>query len=769
MTPGTLASPLHAAHSLPGVRPVNEDRTYADPLKGWYAVLDGCGGPGKGDWASDLILRCLDEHADLSGALQEANARIFAAVQADPALKGSGATVAALRVTAGRAEILHAGEVRAYLVRESELRQLTEDQTLANQMVKLKQLTPEQAAVHPTRKALLQYIGKAAALKLTQHEVSLQPGDLLLLCSDGLYEAIPASALSDLHDCPAADLDARVVDVLQQALASGSSDNLSLLAVRPEHEAPSPGILASLLAAEDPMAVLATHIQALLATPGDRFFVASYRHAEPRVLVAHGAEPNEFESFSKRPGIVALPLGTSEGSDLVLYREQGPAQPELEARLLDLGALYEVACLREDARRQAARFALLNDLGRTVASTLNLGEVLQRLLYSTLELTQADTAYVIVPDGTTLQCRAGLNKQGDELTGLDISFTLANRVRFSREPLCILDTGADESAQTASVMALNLQSVMCVPMVVNDQLIGLLYVSSNFVTRSFTASDLDLLIAIAGQTAMSVQNAFFVSELDKKTKLEAELGIAHAIQMGMLPTRLPVVPGYSLAARCLPALEVGGDLFEVFPQASGQLGLFIGDVSGKNVSAALYMAVTHMAVRAVLPDSGRPLDGLKKLNAIVTPDFKDGSYVTALYVSLDPASGVGRYACAGHTPACIVRSDGQLEEVWQRGLFLGLDPRRFDETLLEAAFTLYPGDALVMFTDGLTEARNPEAEEFGDQRLHEALVAARAGDATDLLEAAYRSVATFVQDAMPFDDQTMLVIKRNESPASGMR
>lgn len=768
MTPRTLASPTpHVAHSLPGVRPVNEDRAYADPHKGWYAVLDGCGGPGKGDWASELILRCLDEHADLSGALQEANARIFAAVQADPALKGAGATVAALRVTAGQAEILHAGEVRAYLVREGELQQLTEDQTLANQMVKLKQLTPEQAASHPIRKALLQYVGKAATLKLTPYELSLQPGDLLLLCSDGLYEAVPPGALSALYGTPAADLDARVADLLQQALASGSSDNLSLVAVQPEPA--SPGILASLLAAEDPMAVLTAHIQGFLAMPGDRFFIASHRHAEQRVLVAQGANPSEFESFSKRPGVVARPLGMSEGSALVLYREPGPVQADLEARLLELGALYEVACLREDARRQAARFALLNDLGRTVASTLNLDEVLQRLLRSTLQLTQADTAYVIVPDAGTLQCRAGLNKQGDELTGLDISFTLANRVLFSREPLCILDTGADESAQTASVMALNLQSVMCVPMVVNDRLIGLLYVSSNFVTHSFTASDLDLLIAIAGQTAMSVQNAFYVCELDKKTKLEAELGIAHAIQMGMLPIRLPEVPGYSLAARCLPALEVGGDLFEVFPQASGELGMFIGDVSGKNVSAALYMAVTHMAVRAVLPDSGRPQDGLKKLNAIVTPDFKDGSYVTALYVSLDTASGVARYVCAGHTPACIIRTDGQLEEVWQRGLFLGLNPTRFDETLSEADFTLDPGDALVMFTDGLTEARNPQGEEFGIERLHESLLVARTGTATDLLEAVYHSVATFVQDARPFDDQTMLVIKRAEAPASGMR
>ncbi len=796
----------HAAVTSAGLRALNEDFVWVAPERGIFAVGDGIGGPGRGDLASELVVASLAAGAAIEPALLAANARIRQEIAEHPERKGMGATVAVAVVQGEDLDLYHLGEVRAYLIRGGEVRQLTEDHTLATQLVKTKQLTPEQALGHPARKTLLRYLGKEEAPKIAHQTLELEPGDMLLLCSDGFYSTLGTDSLRDL--CGAAELERQLGAALEEAIAHGSQDNASAVALQVASPGPDTpetslsavglserlrGLLQALLDAPNPADEIEAMQQDLLglvlgATRAASGALLIEEDGAWRVLCATGAKAEPYAIQLGRAhaqgaplvdqGRVIVPIRVERGDEtaklgICLEAPADPAQVEhqtapyreLVSWLLEL---RRIAALRQEGASQARRLDTLNELGKAVASSLNLDQVLRLLLEHTLSLTDADTGFVILPAEEGLHCRYGLNRQGHPVEGLEISYTFANKVLETRQPLCILDTGADASTQTTSVMALNLQSVMCVPMIVKDELIGLLYVSSNYVTRSFGSQDLDLLVAIAGQTALSVQNALYVAAIQQKEKMDAELRIARDIQMGLLPAELPAIPGWSLAARCLPAMEVGGDLFEVLHAPAGPLGLFIGDVSGKNVSAALYMAVTHMAVRALLGGCTDPVAGLKQVNATIGSDLRDCNYVTAFFLALDPATGRASFACAGHPPALHVRPDGVTPR-WAQGVALGLDADLFNGRLARQDLELAPGEAIVLYTDGITEARNAAGEEFGEERLIELVSAGPWADAEALRAAIFAGVEAFVGEAQPFDDMTVLVVMRDASLALGCR
>lgn len=225
---------LHAALTSAGVRPLNEDMVFADGAHGLYVVADGIGGAGKGDLACEIVARCLAaDPANGLEALNKANQEIGALIQSTPEKKGMGATVAMALVREGKADLYHLGEVRAYLLRGDQALQLTEDHTLATQLVKLKQLTPEQALTHPARKTPLRFLGKEPELKLEHKELPLNTGDVLLLCSDGFHAAVDKDTLAAVARGSAlGSLDDRLEAAVNQALAAGSQDNVSVLAVR---------------------------------------------------------------------------------------------------------------------------------------------------------------------------------------------------------------------------------------------------------------------------------------------------------------------------------------------------------------------------------------------------------------------------------------------------------------------------------------------------------------------------------------------------------
>jgi serine phosphatase RsbU (regulator of sigma subunit) len=248
----------------------------------------------------------------------------------------------------------------------------------------------------------------------------------------------------------------------------------------------------------------------------------------------------------------------------------------------------------------------------------------------------------------------------------------------------------------------------------------------------------------------------------EKQRLDDELRIAREIQKSLLPVHLPRVPGLDIAALCEPAREVGGDYYDFFEMGPGLLGVLIADVSGKGTSAALYMAELKGIILALSHTETSPRDLLIQVNQLLADHLDNRSFITMTYAVLDLNAGTLTSARAGHTPLMVV-SSGRSEVIMSDGMVLGLRlpgaTERFPQLLAEHQRAILPGDVIVLYTDGITEAMDRTGELFGDAALARVLEGHPDLGATAIRERVVREVRAFVGDAEPHDDMTMIVLK----------
>jgi len=204
-------------------------------------------------------------------------------------------------------------------------------------------------------------------------------------------------------------------------------------------------------------------------------------------------------------------------------------------------------------------------------------------------------------------------------------------------------------------------------------------------------------------------------QLIEKARMERELKVATDIQMSILPDVLPVHPNFDFGGRILPARQVGGDFFDVFEVGENKFGVLIGDVADKGVPSAIFMARAHALIIAEADTVTAPGEVLRKVNSHITRLEKSTQFVTALYGVLDTQTGEFTYARAGHEPPLLLDSDGVIQRLpFQSGMALGLWE---NIALDEHSFTMPKGSLLVMYTDGMTDCRNPSGEPFGLERV----------------------------------------------------
>lgn len=258
-----------------------------------------------------------------------------------------------------------------------------------------------------------------------------------------------------------------------------------------------------------------------------------------------------------------------------------------------------------------------------------------------------------------------------------------------------------------------------------------------------------------------------LAQAAEKKRLEEELRIARQIQESLLPREPVELPGAEIAAACVPAREVGGDYYDLFPLGARKLGLLVADVAGKGTSAALYMAELKGLVLSLSRVYESPKELLAQLNRLLVDQLDPRSFITMTYAVLDLDAGWLRYARAGHTPLLYLpgSSDDGAEArlLLPEGLVLGLRldgvKGRFDEWLEEDRLPLRKGDVYILYTDGLTEAMNEAADLFGERRLCRVVEAHRGLSARQLRDRLLDEVAHFVGGAERHDDLTMVVVK----------
>jgi serine phosphatase RsbU (regulator of sigma subunit) len=297
-----------------------------------------------------------------------------------------------------------------------------------------------------------------------------------------------------------------------------------------------------------------------------------------------------------------------------------------------------------------------------------------------------------------------------------------------------------------------------IPLKVGERLVGRLLLGPRENGADYSEADLALLDSLGQSLALSLRNAELFQDLAGQERLRRELEIACDVQMGLLPKRVPELPGASLAAHCVPALEVGGDLFDFVQIDASRWGVLVGDVAGKGVPAALMMAVTLTLFRAIAPGIPSPASTLGRLNKLVhrnRPSNK--TFVAAAYYIYDARDGSILVANAGHPPPLV---DGQPVPV--KGLPLGINPK---VVYKEVRFTLAPGSSLVVYSDGLEDVENEAGESLGHRRVAELFARLAPRKPAEAVAEMQRTIGAFAGAVVAPDDQTVTILRRDPRAA----
>jgi sigma-B regulation protein RsbU (phosphoserine phosphatase) len=243
----------------------------------------------------------------------------------------------------------------------------------------------------------------------------------------------------------------------------------------------------------------------------------------------------------------------------------------------------------------------------------------------------------------------------------------------------------------------------------------------------------------------------------EKERFAKELEIAKGIQQSFLPDSAPEIAGIELVARNVPALEVGGDFYDFIPVALDRWGLVIADVSGKGVPAALFMALSRTLIRASTLVNADPADSIGQANRMIYEDSKSDMFVTLFYAILDSRAMTLDYVNAGHNPPLLLQGESSAVVLLKaKGIALGV----IDEVDLQSVrVDLKPGDVLVLYTDGVTEAINDREEEFGEERLLKIITENRTRPAQEILDRILSAITAFAGDRPQYDDITIMILR----------
>jgi sigma-B regulation protein RsbU (phosphoserine phosphatase) len=298
-----------------------------------------------------------------------------------------------------------------------------------------------------------------------------------------------------------------------------------------------------------------------------------------------------------------------------------------------------------------------------------------------------------------------------------------------------------------------------IPMMAKGKLVGLLLFGLKHSGSRFAGKDLELLWAAANQAAISIENArLYKSEVEKQ-KIERDLDLARKIQQGLLPQCIPNMNGLDICGEMIPAMQVGGDYFDLIQLSDSELFVIVGDVSGKGLSASLYMTKIQTMIKISCTQNKSPKEILVDINRRIYEELDKSWFVTITLALFDLKNLKLKFCRAGHMPI-LLATNGTVQSYRTQGLGVGIEKGIiFEKSLIEEEVALKPGQIFAFFTDGVTEAMNEHDELFGDDKLNEILKNKSQHRSADIVNEVWSSVKTFRGEAEINDDMTMVVVK----------
>ena len=410
--------------------------------------------------------------------------------------------------------------------------------------------------------------------------------------------------------------------------------------------------------------------------------------------------------------------------------------------------------------KQNQILSALSQASMALISNRPVNELLEFILELAFKVIRAERGVLMLTtEGGGLSVEAVRSADGRNTTE-EIAFSRSIADKVVKEKVSILTKNAladPRFDRQQSIISLGIRSAMCVPLWHDDAVTGLIYVDSLSRENSFNQDDLTLLSSLANVAAIKLENAKLLEEMIEKKRMERELELAGEIQQNSLPSQAPRYPGWDIVGTNTPCYTIGGDYFDFIDRPNG-LAVTLGDVSGKGASAALMMMVLRAMVHFACQRETEVLTILSQTNAVMFDNSPAQFYVTFFFGDLETASGKFRYVNAGHIPPILYRAKSRtIERLTAGGTVIGL----FAETPFEAGEVEFaPGDILLVFSDGLSEAWGQDEEEFGEERMGVLVRDNASLPARELEQTIQNEVESFTAGARATDDRTLIVVKR---------
>ncbi len=410
--------------------------------------------------------------------------------------------------------------------------------------------------------------------------------------------------------------------------------------------------------------------------------------------------------------------------------------------------------------RQSDLLALISKISVALLDTATLNETLDQIVSMVFQAVPADRSMIMMRDEKNPDLKvavARLRDRAGEVGEIRISRSVIDEVVTNGKSVLTSDAQADPRFMGGTVMLQGVRSVLAVPLGVGEKVFGIVYADSPLAEGRFTEDHLKVLTTLASVAAIRVQNARLMEQQMERVRLERELQVASEIQQRFQPASAPIVAGYELQGISFPCYEIGGDYYDFIQREDGRLIVALGDVSGKGPSAALLMSSLHAAVHAHSDTHDSLAKMIGAVNRYLVDSTPANRFVTLFYAELDPKKGSLAFLNAGHNPPLIVHAGGTMEQLAAGGLPLGI---MANADFREGKTRLHPGDVLVIYSDGVSEAVNPKGEEFGPTRLYETVARNLDASAAGIRDRIESALTKFCQGTPAADDITLVICKR---------
>lgn len=402
----------------------------------------------------------------------------------------------------------------------------------------------------------------------------------------------------------------------------------------------------------------------------------------------------------------------------------------------------------------------LEYLNRIIAETVDFNQLIKTVTELACSVSHANSAWIeVCQDNCSKYHTYSYNIDDETIKKLKDNQLFRSFIENLSQPFFLSSIKEHNDQVFNDFLEQNIaKSIIAIPIFSTSDKIGTIVVLHKE-EYGFQLVDLNVLSAYSHNISIALENARLLKDSLEKESLKRELNIAKDIQNKLLPTKLPEIDNYSLYWFTMPALEVGGDFFFIIQLKNGKYCILIGDVSGKGMNAAFYMAQLKGVVLSVAKESVSPADVLKRINAILYKAMERQMFITLSALVIENEFGLLTLARAGHMPAIFVR-DGKIEEITPKGIGIGLaDSSVFDKIIEEKTIQLENNDKCIMITDGVIEAKNIKNEEFSLDNLKQIIKETVYSNRDGLIFDIKNYIEDFIKDGEQIDDLTVVVLE----------